>query len=96
MMKKEYKSPTHKLLNFFEDSRDGWKERAKIRQDINRDLEARVRDLIKSREGWKRKAKEQIASSKKNLSTLSEEIKKAQQKIRSLEDELLKLKKKTP
>ncbi len=28
MVKKEYKSPNHKLINFFEESRDAWKDRA--------------------------------------------------------------------
>ena len=28
MVKKEYKSPNDKLINFFEESRDAWKDRA--------------------------------------------------------------------
>mgnify|MGYP002084483125 CR=1 FL=1 len=95
-MKKEYKSPTHKLLNFFEDSRDGWKERAKIRQDINRDLEAKVRDLKKSRDSWKAKTKEQKISNQNAHAEIFQDLQNARQKISGLEKELSELKKKTP
>ncbi len=93
MVKKEYKSPNHKLINFFEESRDAWKDRALKRQDINRDLEARVRDLEKSRNTWKTKAKnKQMLSSKKLLETQNE-LKKACQKIKELEEKNEELKK---
>ena len=56
-MSKEYKSPPHKLIKFFKESRDGWEETAKKRREQIRDLQARVRDLEDSRAAWKEKAK---------------------------------------
>jgi chromosome segregation ATPase len=56
-MSKEYKSPPHKLVKFFRESRDGWEETAKKRREEIRDLQARVRDLEASRVSWKEKAK---------------------------------------
>jgi uncharacterized coiled-coil DUF342 family protein len=52
----EYKSPSHKLIKFFKESRDGWEETAKKRRGEIRDLQARVRDLEASRASWKEKA----------------------------------------
>lgn len=93
MVKKEYKSPNHKLLNFFEDSRDAWKDKALKRQNINRDLEARVRDLEKSRSIWKEKAKNNPVSVNELLKTETE-LEKAHQRIKELEEENTELKKK--
>jgi chromosome segregation ATPase len=53
----KYKSPPHKLINFFKKSRDSWENTAKKRRDLIRDQQARIRDLEKSREFWKHKAK---------------------------------------
>jgi hypothetical protein len=60
-MIKEYKSPPHKLIKFFKESRDGWEETAKKRREEIRDLQARVRDLEASRESCKEKAKQALA-----------------------------------
>ena len=60
-MSKEYKSPPHKLIKFFKESRDAWEETAKKRREEIRDLQARVRDLEASRESWKEKAKLALA-----------------------------------
>jgi predicted nucleic acid-binding Zn-ribbon protein len=56
-MSKEYKSPPHKLVKFFRESRDAWEKTAKERREAIRDLQARVRDLEASRATWKEKAK---------------------------------------
>jgi chromosome segregation ATPase len=56
-MSKEYKSPPHKLVKFFEKSRNSWEETAKKRREEIRDLQARIRDLEASRASWKEKAK---------------------------------------
>jgi phosphoenolpyruvate synthase/pyruvate phosphate dikinase len=93
MVKKEYKSPEYKLLNFFESSRDTWKNKALERQNINRDLEARVRDLEKSRNIWKMKAKNIQVSVPDELLKTEIELEKAYQKIKDLEEENTELKK---
>ena len=93
MVKKEYKSPDHKLLNFFEGSRDAWKDRALKRQNTNRDLEARVRDLEKSRNAWKEKAKNNQISAPDKLLKAEVELEKAYLKIKKLEEENTELKK---
>ena len=92
MLKKEYKSPDHKLLNFFEGSRDIWKVKALKRQNINRDLEARIRDLEKSRNIWKMKAKNNQVPALDDL-LITVELEKAYQKIKELEEENIELKK---
>lgn len=60
MSDQEYKSPTHKLVKFFKESRDEWQRKAKERRLENRDLEARIRDLTTSRNLWKDKAQTMI------------------------------------
>ena len=42
-MKKEYKSPKHKLLKFFERSRDAWKAKTKKARDDIKNLEHKLR-----------------------------------------------------
>jgi predicted nucleic acid-binding Zn-ribbon protein len=55
---KEYKSPTRKLLSFFERSRDGWKEKcAEAKAKVKR-LRNRTEQLAESRERWKGRAEE--------------------------------------
>ena len=54
----EYRSPLKKLVQFFERSRNQWKEKclqAKLR--VKR-LQTNVLDVEASREEWKRRAKE--------------------------------------
>jgi len=48
-----YKSPIHKLVRFFEQSRDNWKEKYKATKITNKRLENKVRFLEKSRDSWK-------------------------------------------
>ena len=55
---KGYKSPVRRLAQFFKQSRDKWKKRAKEKQKEVRGLKVKVRDLRQSREQWKKKEKE--------------------------------------
>ncbi len=55
---KEFKSPTRKLLSFFQRSRDGWKGKcAEAKAKVKR-LRNRTEQLTASRERWKRCAEE--------------------------------------
>jgi hypothetical protein len=50
---KPFKSPTHKLISFFQRSRDKWKARAGCYFSRIRAFEVRVRDLEASRDYWR-------------------------------------------
>lgn len=80
---KEYKSPLRKLLRFFEQSRDKWKEKCrKAKQEVKR-LKKRVNFLEESRARWKKQAKEQeaeIDGLKREQADLAEEIETLKQK----------------
>ena len=52
-MKKEYKSTVPRLVEFFETSRDLWKERSLKYQKEKRALQIQIRDLYRSKEKWK-------------------------------------------
>jgi hypothetical protein len=57
-VEKQYSSPIHKLLPFFESSRNGWKTKCrKAKMDIKR-LKNQVAKLGRSREHWKQAAQE--------------------------------------
>jgi uncharacterized protein YdaU (DUF1376 family) len=58
---KTYRSPKYKLLEFFEKSRDRWKEKAVRRNARIKRLMNRVDGLEESRRKWKEKAKAQQA-----------------------------------
>src|SRR5579863_5061444 len=91
-----YKSPPHKLIKFFKDSRDSWEETAKERREQIRDLNARIRDLEASRESWKTKAKEaeERASGQEDvLKSVQEALDKAQADRAHLQCEYEELKK---
>jgi hypothetical protein len=53
MNAKPFKSPKHKLISFFQRSRDKWKERAQGYFAQIRAFEVRVRDLEASRDHWR-------------------------------------------
>lgn len=55
MNKEAYSSPQHKLVSFFRDSRDHWRQRAKTYHEEIRTLKVRVRDLEASRDHWRGK-----------------------------------------
>lgn len=73
----EYKSPPHKLIQFFKASRDSWERKAKERRKEIRDLQARVRDLKVSRDLWKEKTTDTI----RQVEATQEELLKAQQDL---------------
>ncbi|MDD1444163.1 hypothetical protein MEO93_28255 [Dolichospermum sp. ST_sed3] len=75
-MKEDYKSSQNRLVKYFEESRNKWKERSLIYQKEKRELLIQKRDLERSKEKWKNEciqAKAQI-----------EELKKKYQKIKDL------------
>jgi hypothetical protein len=55
MNAKPFKSPKHKLISFFQRSRDKWKERARRYFSQIRALDVRVRDLEASRDHWRKR-----------------------------------------
>ena len=55
---KEYKSSKKRLAQWFNESRDNWKEKALSKQKKLRKSQVRIRDLEKSREYWKERAKQ--------------------------------------
>ena len=68
----DYKSPASRLVRWFKQSRDNWKDRSKKKQEKIRALETTVRDINQSRAHWKEKAKQakqELAQLKKQLAT---------------------------
>jgi chemotaxis receptor (MCP) glutamine deamidase CheD len=60
-VEKQYSSPVHKLLPFFESSRNGWKNKCReAKKDIKR-LKNQVAKLGCSRDRWKRAAQERAS-----------------------------------
>lgn len=55
-MGQNYKSPMHKLIRFFEKSRDEWREKAKKRSYENKILRKRIKYLESNRDSLKEKA----------------------------------------
>jgi hypothetical protein len=51
----QFRSPQHKLVNFFQRSRDQWRNRAKAYHERIRELKVRVRDVEASRDHWRAK-----------------------------------------
>lgn len=51
-------SSERRLISWFNQSRNTWKDKALQRQNELRKAEIKIRDLQKSREKWKQKAKE--------------------------------------
>ena len=93
----EHKSPPHKLIKFFKDSRDSWEKKAKERRKEIRDLEARVRDLGVSRDLWKGKAMimaNQVETTKEELLEAQHALTEAKADQKSLLNECEELKKK--
>ncbi len=56
---KIYRSPTRKLMQFFQRSRDAWKRKRQEGKVLNKRLSNRVRKLEVSRNLWKERAKQQ-------------------------------------
>jgi len=69
-MKEDYKSSQNRLVKYFEESRNKWKERSLIYQKEKRELLIQKRDLERSKEKWKKEciqAKAQIEELKKKV-----------------------------
>jgi len=79
-----YKSPTHKLVRFFEQSRDNWREKHKTSKTVIKRLENKVRFLTNTKETWKQEALE-----------LRKEVKALRQQAQQKVDETLNDKKKS-
>lgn len=75
---KNYKSPPHKLISFFHQSRDLWKEKYMSLQDTVKYLKNRVLFLSNSKEHWKQKAK-----------ALEKELRKKEKKFAVKKEDLL-------
>jgi hypothetical protein len=54
----EYKSPKHKLLRFFEKSRDSWKEKYHEKTYENKILKNKITRIDQYKETWKQRALE--------------------------------------
>jgi hypothetical protein len=52
-MKKEYKSTDTRLVEYFGNSRNQWKERSMKYHREKRALQIQIRDLIRSKKKWK-------------------------------------------
>jgi predicted nucleic acid-binding Zn-ribbon protein len=74
---KTYRSPRHKLLGFFEKSRDGWKAKCLAAKRKAKALTNNVAALRKSRERWKSLAREQ----RDELERLRQELEQAKNNL---------------
>lgn len=79
---KKYKSPTSKLLKFFEKSRDAWKKKCRDAKRTVKRLKNRIRMLEHSKEHWKNRVQE-----------LEAEIERLHSQKASLEESVETLKK---
>lgn len=96
MSDQEYKSPSHKLIKFFEESRDKWEKKAKERRREIRDLKARIRDLEVSRNLWKDKAEtvtEQIEVKEEKLQDMQQALEETKAHQEALQKECEEFKK---
>ncbi len=57
---KQFRSPQHKLVRFFERSRDQWKEKCKEAKQRCKRLSTQVRAVEKSRQRWRAEAEAAI------------------------------------
>jgi len=70
---KRYKSPIHKLLRFFERSRDGWKAKCQAAKARVKRLQSHATKLSGSRQRWKELARQrarEIEQLRRELETL--------------------------
>ncbi len=61
---REYRSPVHKLVRFFEKSRNQWKEKSVALRHQLKLVKNQVRAVEKSREQWRETAKQAIAEAR--------------------------------
>jgi uncharacterized protein YdaU (DUF1376 family) len=62
MSQRKFRSPTSKLVAFFERSRDGWRQKCKEVRKQLKSLKIRHAKLKASRDYWKRKARQSAAA----------------------------------
>ncbi len=82
---KRYKSPQHKLVRFFEKSRNQWKAKCREAKALVKRLKNRVRWLEHSRDCWKRRAQ-----------ALDVELTQARERQQALETQMVQKKKLEP
>lgn len=56
---KTFKSPKSKVIRFLQDSRDGWKEKARNAREEKKQARNQARAVEKSRNHWKELARQQ-------------------------------------
>ena len=81
---KKYKSPSHKLVIFFEKSRNRWKAKYCETKAAVKGLNNKIRFLKKSKEGWKSRAKElegEVARMKASKGLIENELYSARQQM---------------
>jgi len=77
-----YKSPVRKLVKFFEQSRDQWKEKHQTTKKANKYLKNRIRTLQASKAKWReealdlRKQLKKVANQQKKEVSCSKSLKK--------------------
>ncbi len=79
---REYRSPVHKLVRFFEKSRNQWKEKSVALRHQLKLAANQVRAVEKSRQQWREKAEQAIAAARAANAEL-EELRAAKKKIPS-------------
>ena len=80
---KKYKSPPHKLVNFFEKSRNQWKAKCCETKAAVKGLKNKIRFLKKSKERWKSRVKEleaEVARIKANKGLIENELEEFKKK----------------
>ena len=70
---KVYRSPLHKLLNFFRKSRDGWKAKCLAAKRKGKALANNIAALTKSRDRWKVQSRQQ----REEIEQLRQELEQA-------------------
>ena len=83
---KSYASPKHKLLSFFERSRDKWKAKCLEATVTIKRLKNRIRFLERSKEEWKAKVRQREAENaglKARLLDLEKEVEEQKKKSRA-------------
>ncbi len=74
-MQKKYRSTDKRLVKYFEESRNSWKERSLRYQEEKRNITFKLRDTEQSRERWKNeylKLKEEMIELKKKFQKMQE------------------------
>lgn len=82
-MSKKYKSSNDRLVNFFESSRDKWKERSEKYYQEKRKLSYTLRDVTRSRDKWKDECK--------RLKELNRELINKEKKTKELLNQILNM-----